>query len=245
MWPRTYAYIFSTLCVCYFTDSRSQVSDSVSNDSDSVQVTRRDPRRDTTAGRFIPTGVRFGYDLMTLGKSRFNDEFDGWEIAADIDFYRYFLTVEYGAWGTNYPLRNGTYTSDGTYFRVGVDVNFLFKDPVKNMFFIGGRFGRSQFVDDVSYLSQTIEFPPNTFYVKNADVVATWVEMTTGLKVRVFKFFWLGATARFKFGLDLDGNGNLRSYDVPGFGRNIGSTWWGFNYYVLFRIPFRAEPEKK
>ena len=55
-------------------------------------------------------------------------------------------------------------------------------------------------------------------------MIGTWAELTSGIKVKVWKYFWLGATARFKFGLDLDGNGPLQSYDVPGFGRNINST---------------------
>lgn len=243
MSQRTFAYFFSAFCACLFTEGWSQAADTVVLGSDSVSTATVRPPRDTTSGRFIPTGVRFGYDLISSGKSYFNDEFDGWEIAADIDFYRYFLTVEYGKWATNYPLRNGDYASDGTYFRIGVDVNFLFKDPEKNMFFLGSRFGRSSYRDDVSYVHQSFEFPVNNIYVENPEVIATWLELTTGLKVKIWKFFWLGATARFKFGLDLDGNGLLRSYDVPGFGRNIGSTYWGFNYYVLLRIPFKKEPK--
>jgi hypothetical protein len=243
MSPRTFACIFSAWCACLVTEGLSQAADTVVLEADTVSTPRIRPPRDTTEGRFIPTGVRFGADLIAIGKSRFNDEFTGWEIAADIDFYRYFLVVEYGKWATNYPLRNGDYSSDGTYFRIGVDVNFLFRDPEKNMFFLGGRFGRSSYSDEAAYVHHTTEFLDNNFYVQNPDVVATWVELTTGLKVKIWKFFWLGATARFKFGLDLDGNGLLRSYDVPGFGRNIGSTYWGFNYYVLVRIPFKAEPK--
>lgn len=241
MLRRTFVCIFSTFCACLFSESWSQAADTVVLEADTVSTASTRPPRDTTSGRFIPTGVRFGADLISIGKTQFGDEFTGWEVAADIDFYRYFLTFEYGAWAANYALRNGDYSSDGTYFRIGVDVNFLFKDPEKNVFFLGGRFGRSSFSDEVSYVHQT-EFPVNNIYVQNPDVVATWVELTTGLKVKIWKFFWLGATARFKFGLDLDGNGLLRSYDVPGFGRNIGPTYWGFNYYVLVRIPFKAEP---
>lgn len=196
---------------------------------------------DSTARKFIPTGVRVGYDLLTLGKTYITNDFAGWEVAADVDFYRYYLVAEYGKWGVTDLLDNGLYTNDGTYFRVGVDINFLFKDPDKNMFFIGGRFARSSFSDEVHYSYDTPEFASNVFAVANPHVIGTWVELTSGLKVKIWKFLWLGATGRFKFGLDLDGNGHLTSFDVPGYGRNFKPSWWGFNYYVLVRIPFRPD----
>jgi hypothetical protein len=197
---------------------------------------------DSTSSKYIPTGVRIGYDLMTLGKSQFGNRMNGWEIAVDADFHRYFLVVEYGRWAVTDPLSNGTYSNDGGYYRIGIDVNFLKKDPVKNMFFLGGRFGHSSYQDQVIYKDTIPPFASFERFVQNPKVIATWVELTTGIKVKVWKYLWLGATARFKFGLDLDGNGPLQSYDVPGFGRNIARTTWGFNYYLMVRIPFRKEP---
>lgn len=224
MLPRTLAYIFSFIVCCAGAQDEAAPVDSTALPSP-----------------YIPTGVRIGYDVMTLGKSQFTDRFEGWEVSADIDFYRYFLVFEYGAWSINDPLRNGTYTNDGNYYRVGIDVNFLKNDPEKNMFFLGGRFGHSSYSDRVTYIHEVPPFPTPEVTVENPLVIATWVELTSGIKVKVWKFFWLGATARFKFGLDLDGNGPLQSYDVPGFGRNISQVMWGFSYYAMVRIPFRKE----
>lgn len=196
---------------------------------------------DTTAARFIPTGVRLGADLLTIGMSSFREDFDGWEVAADVDFYRYYLVAEFGTWSTNDLINNGQYTNDGTYYRVGVDVNFLYKDPDKNMFFIGARFGHSTFSDQLTYSYDVKQFPRSNYDVSNPGVTGTWVEMTSGLKVKIWSVFWLGATGRLKFGLDLDGNGNLTSYDVPGYGKTFKSNWWGFNYYALVRIPLRPK----
>jgi hypothetical protein len=187
MSPRTLVSIFSAICLLLSTGASAQVSDTVSVESDSVQrANRRDPQRDTSSTRFIPTGVRLGTDLMTIGKTQFTEEFKGWELTADVDFYRYFLTVEYGQWATMYGLRNGIYTNDGNYYRIGVDVNFLVKDPEKNMFFLGGRFGHSTFSDEVTYTTQTLQFPENLMNAQNPLVVATWVELTPGLKVKIW-----------------------------------------------------------
>jgi hypothetical protein len=229
MLSRTFGYIFSVVILLAASTASAQ------EDEEFVP--------DTTARRFIPTGVRFGPDLYSILNSYYNEKFTGWEVAADIDFYRYYLVAEYGAWASDILLDNGVYNNDGNYFRVGVDVNFLFKDPDKNMFFLGGRFGTSSYSDQLTYSYDVPEFPGSVITASNPHVVATWLELTTGLKVKVWKIFWLGATARFKFGLDLDGNGDLTSYDVPGYGLNYKPNWWGFNYYAMIRIPFRGEKE--
>jgi hypothetical protein len=31
-------------------------------------------------------------------------------------------------------------------------------------------------------------------------------------------------------------------HDVPGFGRTNNETTWGFNYYVMIRLPIRPAP---
>lgn len=229
MYPRTFAYIFSTLILA------CAGSFALAQEKKDGQVV------DTTANRFIPTGIRIGADLVAPVRGQFFNGFAGWEVAADVDFYRYFVVAEFGTWSVYDLIDNGVYTNDGTYFRIGVDVNFLKNDPEKNMFFLGGRFGRSSFSDEANYSYDTPHFPSSTIHVSNPHVIGTWVEMTGGLKVKIWGIFWLGATGRLKFGLDLDGNGDLTSYDVAGYGRNYKPTWWGFNYYALVRIPFKPQ----
>ena len=80
----------------------------------------------------------------------------------------------------------------------------------------------------------------NNFY--HADVDAWWIELTTGLRVRLWKVLWLGYTGRFKFALSTDGTEEMIPHDVPGFGRTDKETTWGFNYYVMLRIPIRKAP---
>jgi hypothetical protein len=229
MYPRTCAYIFSTLLIAsVVTDALSQKKE------DKIPA-------DTTARRFIPTSIRFGPDLVGFTRGQLMNDFKGWEVAADVDFYRYYLVAEYGTWSVYDLIDNGLYTNDGTYYRIGVDVNFLKNDPDKNMFFLGGRFGHSSFTDELTYTYEVPPFPSTTRHLTNRHVIGTWAEMTLGLKVKIWGWFWLGATGRLKFGLDLDGNGDLTSYDVVGYGRNFKSTWWGFNYYAMVRIPFKPK----
>jgi hypothetical protein len=187
---------------------------------------------------YKPTGIRFGTDVFSLIRSPLDDSFQGWEVSADIDFYRFFLTAEAGHWGRTFTSPDEDYSNTGTYFRAGVDVNFLKKDPEKNMFFLGARYATSVFDETLTtQLNDTWNRGASTF--TNTATKATWGEVTFGLRVKVWKPIWLGYTARFKFALNTNEEGNLVPHDVPGYGSTYKTTTWGFNYYLLYRIPFR------
>ncbi|MFM8347735.1 MAG: DUF6048 family protein, partial [Bacteroidota bacterium] len=83
------------------------------------------------------TGIRFGMETIGFIKSRTGGSFSGNEFMVDTDIGKYYLVTEFGNWSRNLSITDGSYTNDGRYVRVGVDVNFLKKDPDRNMFFLG------------------------------------------------------------------------------------------------------------
>ncbi len=195
--------------------------------------------------RYMPTGVRLGTDAIAIGKTLYVDSYEGWEVNGDVDFYRYFLTLEYGTSGRKYAGDSVNYINDGRYWRAGIDVNFLLKDPERNMFFLGVRYGRSRFnetfrvidVDPVWGTNNRFDTP----YMNNG-MPARWFELTTGLRVRMFNNFWMGYTARFKFGLQTGDAIEMEPHDIPGYGTTNKETTWGFNYQLMYRIPLRKYP---
>lgn len=197
---------------------------------------------DSSKYRFLPTGIRVGTDLLSIGKSYYTDYFKGWEINVDADIYRrWYAAIDYGSWKTNYQMENGVYASDGRYFRVGVDVNFLLKDPDRNMFFVGIRRGHTGYSDYSAFTANNTGYGPVYIVSRNSDARANWNELTTGLRIKIWKFIWVGATGRIKFGYKGKNQDDLRSYDVPGYGRTFKNGWYGLNYQVFFRIPVRED----
>jgi hypothetical protein len=192
---------------------------------------------------YIPTGLRIGTDLIQGIKGYKNVTFDGYEINADIDFYRYYLTVDYGRWAQIATIPNGRYNNDGKYVRFGVDVNMLKRDPDRNMFFMGLRYAHASFSDSVSYFLEDKTYGDRQKYLVNTNLTANWMEVTTGLRVKIWKFFWMGYTIRLKFAPQVRGNGELQSFDIPGYGVAARSAYWGFNYQIFFRIPVRKAPK--
>lgn len=189
--------------------------------------------------KFLPTGVRFGTDILALAKTAYDDTFDGWELNADVDFYRYYFAVDYGYWARDYTTDDGIYSNGGDYIRLGVDVNFLTKDPEKNMFFFGMRYGRSGFSEDLTIDKIDPVWGPINTTLTNANVSAQWFELTTGLRVKIWRMIWLGYTARLKFGLSTGDTANMLPSDVPGYGPADQDSYWGFNYQLFLRLPVR------
>jgi hypothetical protein len=181
-------------------------------------------------------------DVISTAKSKYQDNFSGYEFQADIDLGRYYPVFEYGSWSRSFVYDSGNYANDGTYWRIGTDVNFLLKDAERNMFFIGARYARSVFSESYDVVAYDPLWGSFSRSYANTDVNARWMELTAGIRVRMWKFIWMGYTGRLKFWLKTSDTPTMLPYDVPGFGKTNKDTYWGFNYYVFLRIPFRKHP---
>lgn len=206
----------------------------------SVWGQKKAPR--DTSQSYLPTGIRVGMDLFPSVRAALNSPYSGYEVNADLDFYRYYLAVDYGQSSFRDSLANGYYSNTGTYWRAGGDVNFLLKDPDRNMVFLGFRVGRAQFTNAAVITTQNSAFGKVTQTISGDDGSASWRELTGGLRVKVWKWLWMGYTFRYKFGLNLRGNENLQPYDVPGFGRAARNDAWGANYQIFIKLPVRRQP---
>lgn len=189
---------------------------------------------------YWPTGIRVGVDIISLIRTYTDDSFLGYEVNAEVDFYRYYLAVEAGHWERSYKTEEELYYNGGNYIRVGVDFNFLKNDPDKNMFFFGARYGSSTYSEYLTVFNDPVWGAVDVNY-SNTDVQAGWFELTTGLRVKMLKFFWMGYTVRYKFGLNTNEPPGFTTYDVPGYGNTANPSTWGFNYQLLFRIPIRKQ----
>ncbi|MEK6780231.1 MAG: DUF6048 family protein [Bacteroidota bacterium] len=199
--------------------------------------------KDTVKADYRPTGIRLATDLISLIASQVDTKFNGWEVNADVDFYRYYLTVDYGYWAKQLSIDNGYFENSGNYFRVGADVNFLLKDPDRNMVFLGYRYGQSTFDHSSNYLQDFVTAPEYGMSYSDTGVRAHWMELTSGLRIKIWKMIWVGYTARFKFAPRAKGYSEMQPYDIPGYGIYEKKIYWGFNYQIFIKIPVRKEDQ--
>lgn len=211
--------------------------DQEENEEDTVQVTVKKP--DSLREKIYPRAFRLGTDVLALILSRTTSKYNGWEVNADVDFGPFYLAAEYGGSSRDETVASGgSYHNQGTYWRAGADINLLKKDPDRNMFFIGFRYGQASFNETLNFVSTDPYFGSLSYQIANPAASAGWGELTTGLRIKVFNEFWMGYTARMKFAASVSGNENLGTYDVPGFGVVGQGITWGFNYQLMWRIRF-------
>ncbi len=194
--------------------------------------------------RYAPSALRVGADPGTFLYMLFSEKRGFFEAEADIDIDKFFLVANYGL--SSFRLDESTYRYEntGSYLRFGADFNLMYDDPNNNITFIGLRYASASFSDKLDYSTQAViqketGWPNTVETMSNDRLRAGWFEMDAGLKIRVVKQLYLGFTVRYKLFLKVTGQERMRPYFVPGFGKNIGTSAFGFNYYVSYRLPFR------
>lgn len=242
---KTFRFLISFLLIATTTLAQSP--------KDSVQIDSA-----KMVSKFIPTGVRVGFDLVSLGQGVIKNGLPAitqgrvrqWKFNADVDFYRYFLALEYGVFERQWEgLDNTLYNNNGQFLKIGVDVNFLHRDPDQSALFIGMRYATSKYDDNISYDYANAFWGSGSGFAENNSLSSSWFELTTGLKVKLKKYFWMGYTARFQFNVnDNYASNELAPHWIPGYGLAEKASNWGFEYWLIFRIPFREytpAPKKK
>lgn len=152
---------------------------------------------------------------------------------------RYFPCVEIG-WGASNHTEENTgnhYKTSAPYFRLGADYNFARDRASGNRILGGVRYGFSSFrydfsappvVDPVWGTAAPVAFTGMTSTVH-------WAEVSFGLEARIWGYFHIGWSFRYKFRLSQTHAPYGQAWYVPGYGRNDTSALGG-TFSLLFDI---------
>jgi hypothetical protein len=191
----------------------------------------------TNSRKFIPTGIRIGADLLGPALYFIDNRNLSYEITLETDISNFGIMVEAGHQEFSETNDNVDYKMNGNFLRIGPMVNFLATDKQLNSFTFGLRYAFSSFSETVvgDVVEDNWGAVPVSFDVQNNK--SEWVEMTTGVKVRLWKGLFTGYILRFRFlrrgtvpGVPFE------PYYVPGYGLADRSSTWGFRYYLLYRL---------
>lgn len=199
----------------------------------------RPPKVKKEAKEFIPTGVKFGVDLNSFSRKFWDEQKTFQEYQLEIDFRQYLLALEYGSNEVEEVEQDFSYYNKGNYFRIGPDINFMYKPDKLHAVFAGVRYARTTFDDNLDYHTEDA-YGNTDITTSNQNASAQWAEMVTGTKVNLWKGLFIGFTIRYKF-LKTVRSGDLEPYWIPGFGQNMqdDNDQFGFSYYLWWRFGFR------
>ena len=195
---------------------------------------------------WAPSMVKINYDMVPAFSTVFGAERTGQGFQASIDFDQFFFTAEYGQESTK---RGETfdYSSDGTYFSFGPEVNFLRQNKEGHGIVFGLRYAHADYSDQLRYTRANDAWGDSNqerlVTAENPDLKANWMEFTLGLTAKVWKDLYMGYTVRYKVLRQVKGIGEFAPYDVAGFGLYEDNTAVRFNYYVGWAIRWREKQQ--
>jgi len=186
-----------------------------------------------------PSSLRAGVDVVGFGRTLLSDTYARQEFQADIDFNSYFLVVDVGREEMDHSGEGFNHTTNGAFYRVGIDVNMTPYNANRDLAFFGLRYAHASFDEALAFNYEAPYWGPEQVGVSNNGIASNWMEAVIGIKVKLWRQFYLGYTLRAKIFNNISGAGSLVPYAVPGYGvvRDSGNV--GFGYHLYYRLAFR------
>jgi len=193
-------------------------------------------------------GLRIGTDISKLVKSVVIDDYTAFEINADYKFAKkYSLAGEFGNEKRTIDETQVNFTTEGSYFKIGVDYN-AYENwlDMENAIFVGLRYGVSSYKNTLN--SHTI-FNSDSYWgesglktdpINYGNSTTHLVELIIGLKAEIFNNLYLGVNAQLKNYVSNKNPDNFANLYIPGFGKTTDDSKWGvgFGYTISYFIPF-------
>ncbi|MEM6687387.1 MAG: DUF6048 family protein, partial [Bacteroidota bacterium] len=201
--------------------------------------------------------LRVGIDLSKPLRMALEDDYRGFEIAADFRISKkFYVAAELGNERKTVDETQLNFTTEGSFIKLGFDFN-AYENwfGMRNAIIVGMRYGYSthkqtlnrytiyqtnQHTEGESILTQE---PGTEFSSLNGQ----WIEVIAGIKVEVFNNIYMGFSLRLNRLLSTKEPENFQNLFIPGFNKvttdnNVGA---GFNYTISYSIPIYKKAKKK
>ena len=192
-------------------------------------------------------GLRAGVDLSKLLNSAFNDDYEGFEVNADLRILKnIYISAEIG---TEKKIISNDYLNTeakGNYLKAGGDYNMYTNWlGMDNLIYSGFRIGFSNFSQTInSYTIYDINNQPwgqATYYnpIVSDNLNALWMEFIVGIKTQILNNLFLGFNIQLKNLISDKTKNNIDNIYIPGFNRTYDSSSLGsgFSYSISYLVP--------
>ncbi|TYA71665.1 DUF6048 family protein [Seonamhaeicola marinus] len=227
------SFISISFCLLFSATAFSQ-NDSIPTVADSLKVKRK-------------YGLRVSGDVGKLLRSFLDDDYTGFELAADFRLKKnFYIAGEIGFEEKNTINEYLDVTTNGSYIKAGIDLN-MYENwlDMDNMIYAGFRVGASTFSHDRNSFTvyNTSQFwgsqGSSNELQEFSGLTAFWGEAILGMKVELFNNIYMGLNVQLKVLASESEPDNFENLYVPGYGRTYDSTGIGTSYsYTLgYRLP--------
>lgn len=235
---------FSRFCFLFaFTLAQAQEKSTLKTNIETVAQEQTEDSIPVKKDRY---GLRVGVDLFKLTRGFYDKNYKGIELTGDFRWNKkYFLAAELGTENKTTEDNRLTSTSKGSYLKAGFDYN-MYENwlDMENIISVGLRYGFSTFSQELN--SYKI-YNPNPYWEelpaipaseKFNGLSASWIEVVTGVKAKMFNNVFVGFSIQLKTLITNKKPDGFDNLYIPGFNRTYnGSFGIGFNYSVSYFIP--------
>lgn len=206
-----------------------------------IQYESRDAAAEAMRRKEIPffSGFSLSGDIVgaIMAAASSYGQYEG---AFRVNLKEKFFPVFEAGWGVSDHTEETTgihYETGAPFFRIGCDYNFMKNKTSGNRIFGGLRYAFTSFKYDVDGppILDPVYGTETPFHHHDISSNAQWVEAVFGLEARIWKFFHLGWTFRYKFEVHKKTPAIGNAWYVPGYGKS-GSTALGGTFNIVFDI---------
>ena len=159
--------------------------------------------------------------------------------------HKFYGVIEAGYGSYQFSQYNYSYSNQGYFSRIGIDINML-KPEIKtgnNYAGIGLRYGLSNFIQETTFIEYENYWGTYEGSIPESNGSAHFLEFTGGLKGELFKNVFIGWTLRLKLLLSCTSGEDNRPVNIPGMSVTDGGINPGITYYIAWQIPFKKGSE--
>lgn len=197
------------------------------------------PKKEKKSADLRPYELKIGINAIRSIRTPLTTDLTTHELELALGVHKYNLIFDYGI-EERVRGESFDYQNRGSYFRAGFDRNFSKDKSSGNVLSLGLRYGRANFEDELVFTTDQ-GFGEQIYRRQNENLTARWIEVAFGLRGKVVSNFYMGFTMRWQFARNINGEGELKTFDIPGFGKTRRQNSTAFDYYLMWRIPFRKD----
>ncbi|MDG1760484.1 MAG: DUF6048 family protein [Flavobacteriaceae bacterium] len=194
-------------------------------------------------------GLRVGVDVSKPIRSILEENYSGLELLADYRISkRLYIAGEIGNEKKSITENNVAFTTKGSYFKLGVDLN-TYRNWVgmENMIYVGIRYGLSKHEQRLHSYSiyNTSQYWEESVISEGGEngnftgLSGQWIEFQFGVKAELLRNLYMGVNLQLKRLISEERPENFDNLYIPGFNKVLddNTIGVGLSYSIMYQIP--------
>lgn len=184
-----------------------------------------------------------GFNFFDGIMSFFGQKHSSYDISASLSLHNWIEPViELGIGFADNKPENGNFhykSKPSFYGRIGANYNFLYKSNPDYQFYLGLRFGYTNYRYEITDVTISSDYwgQTNHFSIMDQKAQAFYGQAVAGLKVKIWKWFSLGWSVRYGFKIKESMGSNSNPWFIPGYGTRALSA----SFSLIYTIPIHTE----